>query len=62
MLVLGRSVGQKVLLSGNITVTVVGIDGRGRVRLGFDAPSCISILRPEARRRTREGRKRIVDR
>jgi carbon storage regulator len=46
MLVLSRKLGEKLVISENITVTVVGID-RGRVRLGFDAPKDISILRAE---------------
>jgi carbon storage regulator len=46
MLVLSRKLGEKLVISENITVTVVGID-RGRVRLGFDVPKDISILRAE---------------
>jgi carbon storage regulator len=46
MLVLSRKLGEKLVISENITVTVVGID-RGRVRLGFDAPKDVSILRAE---------------
>ena len=46
MLVLDRKVGQKFMIEGDITITVLGID-RGRVKLGIEAPSHIKILREE---------------
>jgi carbon storage regulator len=36
MLVLTRKIGEKVVVGGNITVTVVAVE-KGRVRLAFDA-------------------------
>jgi carbon storage regulator len=46
MLVLTRKPGQKVVLGGNVTVTVVEIKG-SQVRLAFDAPDHVCILRGE---------------
>jgi len=46
MLVLGRKVGEKILISDNITVTVLEVRG-DRVRLGFDAEKSIPIHRAE---------------
>ncbi|MCU0710316.1 MAG: carbon storage regulator [Pirellula sp.] len=46
MLVLGRKVGEKLVIDGNITVEVVKIQGN-RISLGIVAPSNIKILRSE---------------
>jgi carbon storage regulator len=46
MLVLSRKVGEEILLSGGITVTLVRIDGN-RVRIGIDAPDGVNIRRGE---------------
>lgn len=46
MLVLTRSVNEAVVIDDEITVTVLSIHG-GKVRLGFDAPREIPILREE---------------
>ena len=46
MLVLSRKVGNRVVIGGNIEVTVVQIHGN-RVRLGISAPSQVSIDRFE---------------
>jgi carbon storage regulator len=46
MLVLSRKPGEQVVLGGGITLTVVEVRG-GRVRLAFDAPAQVSILRAE---------------
>jgi len=46
MLVLTRKPGEKVVIDGNITVTVVKINGN-QVRLAFDAPDDVRILRGE---------------
>lgn len=48
MLVLSRKIGEVVWVSDNIKITVVDISPCGRkVRLGFDAPREIEILREE---------------
>lgn len=46
MLVLSRKPGEKVIIGGNITVTVVEIKGN-RIRLAFEAPGDVSIMRQE---------------
>jgi carbon storage regulator CsrA len=46
MLVLSRKLGEKVVIGGGITVTVLDVIG-GRIRLGIDAPDDVRILRGE---------------
>jgi carbon storage regulator len=46
MLVLSRKPGEKVVIGNGITLTVVGVQGN-RVRLAFDAPDQVRILRAE---------------
>ncbi len=50
MLVLTRKCGQKVTISGGITITVVRVGG-DRVRLAFEAPDHLRVLRAELARR-----------
>lgn len=50
MLVLSRQVNERIVINGNIIVTVVGVrskDGNVRVRLGIEAPKEITIDREE---------------
>jgi carbon storage regulator len=53
MLVLSRKPGEKVVLGNGITLTVVEVKGK-RVRLAFDAPDQIHILRAEIACRHKE--------
>ena len=53
MLVLSRKVGEKVVIGGCITVTVVAVDGN-KVRLGFTAPPEVRIDREEVHRQRME--------
>ena len=46
MLVLSRKPGEKLVIGGNIEVTVVAVCGN-RVKLGFSAPQSVSIQREE---------------
>ncbi|GIW87660.1 MAG: hypothetical protein KatS3mg108_1984 [Isosphaeraceae bacterium] len=46
MLVLSRKLNQKLVIGGNIEITVVRIDGQS-VRLGVQAPPDVQILREE---------------
>ena len=47
MLVLTRKIGEKIIIGGNITVTILD-GGRGEgVRIGIDAPRDVSIHRSE---------------
>ena len=47
MLILTRSYEQSVIINDNIKVTVLGIDRRGQVKLGFEAPEDVIIVREE---------------
>ncbi len=46
MLILTRRKEQSVIINGNIKITVLGVC-RGQVRLGFEAPIDVEILREE---------------
>jgi carbon storage regulator len=46
MLILTRRVGESIIISDNITITVLGVRGF-QVRLGIDAPKDISVHREE---------------
>lgn len=46
MLVLSRKPGEKVVINGNITITVIETHG-GKVRIGIDAPTLVPIIRSE---------------
>jgi carbon storage regulator len=46
MLALSRKPGEKVVIGNSITVTVVSVTGN-KVRLAFDAPDQVRILRAE---------------
>ncbi len=48
MLVLSRKVGESIVIAGNITITVTGLE-KGRVRLGIVAPKDTAILRDDAK-------------
>ena len=49
MLVLSRKVGESILISESIRVTVVQ-SANGRIRLGIDAPPEVKVLREELTR------------
>jgi len=53
MLVLTRKIGEKVVINGCITVTIVAVD-RSKVRIGIAAPPEVSIDREEVHRRRME--------
>ncbi len=46
MLVLSRKLNEKIVINGNIVVTVVKID-RNQVRIGIEAPGEVPIQREE---------------
>ena len=46
MLILGRKVGDTILIGDGIRVVVLAVDRKG-VRLGIEAPSDVTILRGE---------------
>lgn len=46
MLVLSRKIGEKICIGDRVTITVVDI-GRGRIRLGIEAPRGVRVDRLE---------------
>lgn len=46
MLVLGRNVGQSILIGKDIIITIVS-NRDGQVRVGIDAPKDVRVLREE---------------
>lgn len=46
MLVLSRKVNEEIVIDGQIRITIVSIKGN-QVRLGFNAPEGVKILRQE---------------
>jgi len=51
MLVLSRKLNEKIIIAGDIVITVVKID-RNQVRLGIEAPGHIPVYREELLPRT----------
>lgn len=54
MLVITRRIGERVLIGEGIYCTVLGVRGN-QIRLGFDAPKEITILRSELEKRPIEA-------
>lgn len=46
MLILTRKIDQSIIIQGNITVMVLGVE-RDRVKLGIAAPEDVTVLRDE---------------
>ncbi len=46
MLVLSRKLNEKIVIAGDIVITVVKIEGN-QVRLGIDAPRSVPVYRSE---------------
>ena len=46
MLVLSRKLNEKIVINGNIVVTIVKID-RNQVRIGIEAPGEVPVYREE---------------
>jgi carbon storage regulator len=53
MLVLSRKIGQAVIISDSVEITILEIKGE-TVRLGIAAPRSVSVLRKEVRDQVRE--------
>lgn len=50
MLILGRYVGQEIIINDNIVITVLGIRG-GQIKIGINAPPDVSVNRREIHER-----------
>ena len=46
MLILSRKLGERIVIDDRIVLTVVEI-GRGKVRLGIEAPQDVKVMREE---------------
>ena len=46
MLILTRKIDQSIIIQGNITIMVLGVE-RDRVKLGIQAPAEVAVLREE---------------
>jgi carbon storage regulator len=55
MLVLSRKLNEKIIIDGQIVVTIVKID-RNQVRLGIEAPGHIPVYREEILPLTRQAK------
>ena len=54
MLILTRKIDQAIVIQGNITVMVLGVE-RDRVKIGIAAPAEVSVLREELITEARTG-------
>ena len=54
MLVLSRKVGQRIRIGDDIVITVVETRKR-KVRLGVEAPRCVSVNREEIHKAIKKG-------
>lgn len=52
MLILTRNIGEAVVINENIKILVVAAFKSGQVKLGFDAPEHVPILRAELLQKT----------
>lgn len=59
MLVLSRKQNERIIIAGNIEVTVLEIRG-GKVRLGIECPSEIPVHREEIRDRIQKEERKLV--
>ena len=50
MLVLTRRVGEKIIIGGNVTVSVLGVKGH-QIRIGIEAPRDVKVNREEIHQR-----------
>jgi len=56
MLVLSRKLNEKIVINGNIVVTIVKID-RNQVRIGIEAPGEVPVYREEILPASVDGRR-----
>tara|TARA_B110000967_G_C18883977_1_gene562804 strand:+ start:1641 stop:1826 length:186 start_codon:yes stop_codon:yes gene_type:complete len=54
MLILTRNIGEAIIINENITVTFLGKNKYGQMRVGIDAPKDISVHREEIHRKIQD--------
>lgn len=54
MLILTRNIGEAIIINENITVTFLGKNRYGQMRVGIDAPKDISVHREEIHRKIQD--------
>jgi carbon storage regulator len=59
MLILSRKTGEKIIINGNIEITVAELRG-SEVRIGISAPKNVSIYREEVYRKVQEENARAL--
>jgi carbon storage regulator len=59
MLVLTRSIGEKIVIDGAIVVTVISQD-RNKIRLGIEAPPAVRVDRAEVHQRRKPESRELV--
>ena len=59
MLVLSRREGEKLIIGGNVTVTILAVKGN-QVRIGIDAPREVKIDREEIYQRKQKEKKALT--
>jgi carbon storage regulator len=55
MLILTRKVGETIMIGGDVSVTVLGVNGN-QVRVGVDAPKDVAVHREEVFERIKQER------
>jgi carbon storage regulator len=58
VLVLTRRLGEKLIIGGNVTVTILGVKGN-QIRIGIDAPRDITVNREEIHQRILKEREEL---
>jgi carbon storage regulator len=59
MLIMTRNVKQSLKIGPDITVAVIGVNGK-QVRIGIDAPKEIAVLREEVAKRIKSADQQLV--
>lgn len=54
MLVVSRSIDEKIIIGDEISVTILGIKGN-QIRIGVDAPKSVEVHRQEIYERIQQG-------
>ena len=56
MLILTRRIGEKIIISDDIIIQLIGINGN-QARLGIDAPKCVIVHREEIHNKIKQASK-----